>query len=635
MSLLTLQNIGKEYQNKVVLENVSLMVERGECVSLVGANGSGKSTLLKIAMGIESPDIGQHYFSSGIKVGYLSQNIDEQDSGKNALHHEALFQLETQINQILESFKKDQSQEEYDKAMRRYERLFEQFEAMDGYNIQSKIKKILLGLGLREGALELPVERLSGGEKMRVAMARILLNEPDLLILDEPTNHLDIKAIEWLEDFIKKFSGGVLIVSHDRYFLDRVTTRIAELDHGHLTVKKCNYTSFIEQKSRIKSFYLKEHSNLRKQIRDGEEKVRKLRHYKKIKQSKSSEKEVEKLKVRSQKLLHEMRKSENLANKAKPQLNFKPAGHMSKDIVIVKNLKKSYDDYLVLDDISFEIHGGERIGLIGPNGCGKTTLLNIVLGNDQQFSGDVNFGKWVNYAYLGQDLFFEDESLTIYQEFANHFSSLEEKEVLKHLARFNFYGEEVHKPIDVLSGGEKARVELAKIMLRNPHCLILDEPTNHLDLESREAIEAAILGFKGTVIAVSHDRFYLNQCVTRILELSGGSMTSFNGNYDQYCRELSQPVAKKNQSKSKKIDSKAQLDSDVMAKKAADEQGKKADEDKRKRLELEHEITRLEGKLSGLDQSEIDGDELAYYESYGKLVERIEALYEVYYSLNA
>lgn len=629
MGLLTLQNIGKEYQNKIVLDEVSLMVERGECVSLVGPNGSGKSTLLKIAMGIETPDFGQHYFSSGIKVGYLSQNIDEQENGRNALHHEALFQLETQLSEVfkrLESEKISRDKKAYEACMRRYEKLYEKFEAMDGYNLQSKIKKILMGLGLREGALELPIERLSGGEKMRVALARILLDEPDLLILDEPTNHLDIKAIEWLEEFIKKFSGGVLIVSHDRYFLDRVTTRIAELNHGHLTVKRCNYTSYIEQKTRITSFYLKENSNLKKQIREGEEKVQKLRKYKKIKQSKSSEKEVEKLKTRSQKLMMEMKKSENLAQKSKPKLSFKPAGHMSKDIVLVEHLTKSFSDYCVLKAISFAIHGGERIGLIGPNGCGKTTLLNIILGKDTDFKGHVNFGKWVNYAYLGQEITFEDESRSIFEEFETHFAKLEEKEIKKHLALFNFYGDEVYKTIEVLSGGEKARVELAKIMLNQPHCLILDEPTNHLDLESREAIENAILNFKGTVIAVSHDRFYLNQCVTRILELKEGKMLSFNGNYDQYCRSNATDLNLKA--------SKSVVKNNTSIKSQPDEAKIQKVLEQQEKERIENEILNLEARIANLDDSENNATDIEFYQIYGNLVADLETLYQSYYKLN-
>ncbi len=623
MGLLTLQNIHKEFQNKVVLDEVSLMVERGECVSLVGANGSGKSTLLKIAMGIETADLGNHYFSSGIKVGYLSQNISEQDSGKNALHHEELFQLETEIDRVLQALAEidpEVETETYQNLMRRYEKLYTAFETIDGYTLQSKIKKILLGLGLREGALELPLERLSGGEKMRVALARILLEDPDLLILDEPTNHLDIKAIEWLEDFIKKFSGGVLIVSHDRFFLDRVTTRIAELDHGHLSIKNCNYSAYIEQKKRIKAFYLKEQTNLRKQIRDGEAKVQKLRHYKKIKQSKSSEREVEKLKEQSKKLLIEMRRTENLKKQSGPKFELKPAGHLSKDIVMAEGLTKRYGSLTVFENLTFAIHGGERIGLIGPNGCGKTTLLNIMLGKDLNYTGDVNFGKWVHYAYLGQEIEFEDYDRTAFQEIEAQNPKMEPSEIKQLLARFNFYGDEVEKPIGILSGGECARLELAKIMLQNPHCLILDEPTNHLDLESREAIENAIIGFKGTVIAVSHDRFYLNQCVSRIISLENGRLVSVNGNYDAYCNVVS--------ANSPQLEKREKSGVNKMPSNSKEDEAKETAL-KKKLSEIEGSIRETEAKIHELG-TVTDEMDLEYYQAYGDLVMKLDELYNDY-----
>lgn len=535
MSLIAVNSIRKEYRNKVVLADINLQVEKGERVALIGPNGSGKTTLLKIMMSQVQQDNGDIFVAKRIKIGYLSQYLEDLEvADVTALHLEEIAFLESKLKSLEETMSKlDYEKDDYEPIMKQYEKTTVAFEQLDGYTKQSMIKKTLLGLGLKETSLSLPLNKLSGGEKMRVALARILINDPDLLILDEPTNHLDIKAIEWLENYLKKFKGGVLLVSHDRFFLDRITTRIAELQGGHLTTKKCNYSSYLKQKSQLRAFYLKEQKNIQRRIRSEKEMITKLRKYKKIKQSQSREKLLKRYEEKAKEMMMHLKSTENLNHISGPSLTFKPIGHLSHEVVTINKLNKHFDDLHLLKDLDLTIYGGERVAIIGPNGCGKTTLINIFLGKDKDYSGDVNFGKWVDYFYLGQEVSFEDESLTIIEHMRANYD-LDEIEIRRHLSKFQFYGDVLNTGIYELSGGEKVRIILAEMMLKNPHCLILDEPTNHLDLESRIAIERAIMAYKGTVIAVSHDRYYLNQCANRIIEIKDGHITDHEGNYNSY-----------------------------------------------------------------------------------------------------
>lgn len=540
MSLLAVHGIRKEYRNKVVLSDVSLQIEHGDRLALIGNNGCGKSTLLKIMMGLEQADLGRVFKSKHVKVGYLSQSLEHYENEEfNALHYKELFDLEEEIKLVEDKLSALTDQDDYQGLMDTYTALIEKFDHMDGYVLQNKIKKILLGLGLRKGALLIALSKLSGGEKMRVALARILLNEPDLLILDEPTNHLDIKAIEWLESYLKKFSGGVLMVSHDRMFLDRVTTRIGELQGGHLTTKKCNYTTYLEQKSQLRAFYLKEQKNLEKQIRDEKLMVEKLRKYKKIKQSQSREKHLVKLQEKAQVMMANLKASENLQNIAGPTLKLNNKFHLSHEVVVVKDLHKSFGDFHILKGLDLTVYGGDKLAIVGPNGSGKTTLLNILLGKDKDYKGHVKLGGWVKYAYLGQEVDFEDETLSMENYICDRLK-IDEVQARRVLAGFQFYGDVTQSKLSNLSGGERVRMVLACIMYEAPHCLILDEPTNHLDLESRIAIESAIKTYRGTVIAISHDRYFLEHCVEKIVELNQGRLVD----YKSYVEEVPKKIKK-------------------------------------------------------------------------------------------
>ena len=531
MSLVAVSNIRKEYRNKVVLADVSLQISRGERVALVGPNGAGKTTLLKIMMGQVKEDSGDVFLSKNVKVGYLSQYLTDLDeSNDSALHLDALKNIEDEKRSLEEAMAT--MPDHMDLLLKKYEKVVEKFEQMDGYTLQSMIKKTLLGLGLSENELNKPLKFLSGGEKMRVALARILLESPELLILDEPTNHLDLHAIEWLEGFLNKFSGGVLIVSHDRYFLDAVTTRIAELRGGHLTTKKCNYSTFLDQKRQMKNFYLKAYRNIQKQIRHEKEMVVKLRKYKKIKQSQSRQKSLEKFEEKAKALLLDLKTTENLEKASGPQLDFKPIGHLSHEVMHCENLSKSFSNQRLFHGVDLTIYGGQKLALIGPNGCGKTTFINMMLGLDKDHEGTMKFGKWVDYAYLGQEVSFEDDNLSLLESLIKE--GLEESEAKKSLSKLQFYGDVLNTRVADLSGGEKVRLILAIILNKAPQCLILDEPTNHLDLESRWAIEKALRDYKGTVIAVSHDRYFLNACVDKLLIVENHRITEFEGSYDAY-----------------------------------------------------------------------------------------------------
>lgn len=541
MSLLVLNNISKEYRNRTVLNGASLRIERGERVALVGPNGAGKTTLLRIAAGAETCDLGSASIARGAKMGYLTQDLSEMDTGggifnKNALYHEEVSRLELKLHSLeskMEDMSLQQDQRQYDAVMAEYSRLLNRYEGMDGYTIEARIKSMLLGLGLKQEALTLPLERLSGGEKMRVALARILLEDPDLLVLDEPTNHLDIDGIEWLEGFLKRFTGGVLVISHDRYFLDQVATRVAELDNGTITERSGSYTTFMEQKERMREFARKEQFRLRQEIRHESEVALQLKGSRKISAWKSRLKTVERLQSELDVSLKAAKDQLHLYRTQAPRVAFAKAAHMSSDIAMADGLAKYYGSCPLFSDVCFHIKGGEKVGIIGPNGCGKTTLINILLGRDKDFRGSARLGEWVRYGYLDQEVEFENEDCTVLEELMKVREMMPD-EARDYLARFQFYGDEADKRIAVLSGGERVRLYLGCMMLESPDCLIMDEPTNHLDVPARDALEAALTEFNGTVIAISHDRYFLNRCVGKILEFSGGTMYSFEGNYDSY-----------------------------------------------------------------------------------------------------
>jgi ATP-binding cassette subfamily F protein 3 len=631
MSLLILENIVKEYGNQLVLDGVSLRVERGERLALVGPNGAGKTTLLKIAMGLEDCDRGKVIIARNIKIGHISQDLQEVKSPEagehTALHYEKVYKMERQLRVLEEEISRGAGKlapEAQKRLMDQYARLLVKFEAMDGYTVETKIKKILLGLGLRQESLDTPVSKLSGGEKMRVSVARVLLEEPDLLILDEPTNHLDIYATEWFERFLKKFKGGILFVSHDRYFLDRVATRVAELEQGSIYVKSGNYSRFVAHKQQMREYVLSEEKRLRWSIRNASEVVQGLKSRRNKKAADSRQKQVDKLNEELKGTLSEIKKYQHLYRDTGPRIKFKKEGHISRNIAWAENLRKSFGDLILFEGAAFQIYGGERVGIIGPNGCGKTTLINMLLGHDQDFTGELKLGSWVNYSYMGQEVLFENDSLTVLQLIMSK-KQMQEGEAREYLARFEFYGDEINKTIQVLSGGERVRLYLACVMLEDADCLILDEPTNHLDMAARDAFEKALQEFRGTIIAVTHDRYFLSSCVNKILEIENRQINTYTGNYDLY-RDFKfgkEEEGEEEAPQSKKADyeaEKARRNEEAKAR-AREQQLEK------ERKEIEARIMSLEAKVKEMEESFGEDTPREAYAEYGNLLAEIEDLY--------
>lgn len=629
MSLLVLDNIVKEYRNQCVLNGVSLRVERGERVALVGPNGAGKTTLLNIAMGLEHSDRGSAVIARNIKVGHLSQDLKDiagENKAETALHYEKVYNLERKIRALEERMdgqSKAANSVLYKNLLDEYAKLITRYEAMDGYNAEARIKKILLGLGLRQESLATPVNRMSGGERMRVAIARILLEEPDLLILDEPTNHLDIQSTEWFESFLKSFKGGILFVSHDRYFLDRVATRVAELEKGSISVRSGNYSNYLEHKKQLSEFVTNEQRRLRWTIRNTSEIMQGLKSRGKSKASRSREKELQRLNKELSANLGTVKKQEHLHRAGGPKIKFKKIRHVSKEIAWADNLKKSFGDVTLFSGAGFHIKGGDRIGIIGPNGCGKTTLINMLLGNDEHYEGFLRLGEWVKYSYMGQEVLFENERLTMLELITSK-SALQDKEALDYLARFQFYGDEAGKTIQVLSGGERVRLYLACVMLEDADCLILDEPTNHLDMPAKDAVEAALKEFKGTIIAVTHDRYYLTHCAGKIFEIENGRINTYEGNYDFY-KKVKFGIDE--ESTEKKNAKPVAPGKNTINKKPSIAKAAKAENPEKRRQEIEAQIILLEDKIKEMESLFDTSTPREKYQEYSELLNEVDRLY--------
>ena len=535
--ILACHHISKSFGTDVILDDISFHIEEYEKAAIIGINGAGKSTLLKIIMNELAPDSGEVILAKGKTIGYLAQH-HSRDS-KRTIYEELLdvkkevILLEERMAET-EHAMKDAKGEELDQLLKSYARMRQSFEDQNGYAYRSEVVGVLKGLGFTEEDFNKEVHLLSGGQKTRVSLGRLLLAKPDILLLDEPTNHLDMNSTAWLETFLMNYKGAVIIVAHDRYFLDKVVTKIIEIDHHQGLVFKGNYTDYAAKKAQLRDMQRKAWLNQQQEIAHQEAVITKLRSFnreKSIKRAESREKMLDKME-RVDKPLEE---SDGM------RIMLEPDTLSGNDVLFIENLTKSYDGEYLFQNVSMDIKRGERVALIGDNGTGKTTILKIINQLVPADRCDLRLGAKVHIGYYDQEHQVLHDDKSIFDEISDAYPNLNNTRIRNVLAAFLFTGDDVFKLIKELSGGERGRVSLAKLMLSHANFLILDEPTNHLDIQSREILEEALQNYTGTVLYVSHDRYFINQTATRILNLTEGGLNSYPGNYDDYIEKKDSP----------------------------------------------------------------------------------------------
>lgn len=590
--ILSCNNISKSFGTDVIIKSCSFNIEDHEKAAIVGINGAGKSTLLKIITGIEPADTGLVTLAKDKTLGYLAQ---QQNLGSdNTIYDELLSvkQYVLDMEKELRSIEKRMNTadgDELENLMKKYSDLNHRFEMENGYAYKSEITGVLKGLGFSEEDFTLNVNTLSGGQKTRVALGRLLLAKPDIILLDEPTNHLDMESIRWLENYLLNYNGAVLIVAHDRYFLDKIVSKIIELDNGVATVFSGNYTDYAAKKAILRNMKLKEYLNQQREIKHQEDVITKLKQFnreKSIKRAESREKMLDKIEI--------VDKPQELNDKM--NIKLEPNVVSGNDVLTISGLSKSFDDVTLFDNIDIEIKRGERVALIGNNGTGKTTILKLINGIIEPDSGSIYLGAKVNIGYYDQEHHVLDPDKTIFDEIRDAYPDLNNTQIRNTLAAFLFTNEDVFKYIRDLSGGEKGRVSLAKLMLSNANFLILDEPTNHLDIVSKEILENALNNYTGTVLFVSHDRYFINAAATRIIELSNKTVVNYIGNYDYY-------LEKRDILSAKPVNTVSSADIEH-AKKAADSKAS-WQEEKVKQAQLKkikNELKRTEERIANIEE---------------------------------
>ncbi len=534
MPVLSVDSISVSYETRRVLDEISFSVNQGDKIAFIGGNGAGKSTLFKVVKGIVRPDSGRVILHGNTTVGFLSQNMDEQDLSSATLKPRDMTDTEIRLKQIEAELATDHSKEKLDE----YAAVTSKFEAMGGYDYEFRIKEALAGLGLKDISDRTDLMTLSGGEKMRVCLARLIVERPDILMLDEPTNHLDADAIEFLEDYLGSYGGSVFVITHDRHFIDSFANRVIELDGGHITEYRGNYDSYKAQKEEFLKTQKRVVENLEKELEHQLVVKQTMLSHRNISGYHQREKMVDKLAAVLEKERARLPSGENkMSFSVVPE---EREGASDKIVIQVKGVSKKFDDGpMVFEDISFELKAGQKLFLAGPNGCGKSTLLSMLRGRIAGFDGSVFISASSTVGFMEQFVPFEDETATCYEELIRR-SDLTVTEARSLLARFGFRGDDVFKTINVLSGGERSRLYLCLILEENPDILFLDEPTNHLDIESREILEDALALYSGAIICVSHDRFFIEKCADKVLGFHEGTAKLYD-TYEYYRKAVRKP----------------------------------------------------------------------------------------------
>ena len=638
--ILSCNHIDKAFGAKQILKDVSFHVEEREKTAIVGINGAGKSTLLKIIMDQLPADSGEVTISRGATIGYLAQH--EAVSGEHTIYEELLevkkdiIEMEEKIRS-LELDMKHQQGEELTATLDLYHRLSTEFENRNGYAYKSELIGVLKGLGFEESDFDKSVATLSGGQKTRVALGKLLLSKPDIILLDEPTNHLDMNSIAWLETYLLNYQGSVIIVAHDRYFLNKVVTKVVELDNGHATVFLGNYSDYAAKKAMLRDAQLKAWMNQQQEIKHQEQVIAKLKSFnreKSIKRAESREKMLDKI--------DRLEKPTELHSEIHLQLH--PRVESGEDVLKVEHLSKAFGSQQLFSDLNFSIKRGEKVAIIGNNGTGKTTILKIINSVIEADAGSFTLGSKVHIGYYDQEHHVLHMEKTLFEEIADDYPTLTNTEIRNTLAAFLFTGDDVFKQIKDLSGGERGRVSLAKLMLSEANFLILDEPTNHLDIVSKEILEHALNQYTGTVLYVSHDRYFINQTASRILDLTGNTLVNYIGNYDYYLEkreELTRIYAP-----DASVSSVEQSSASTTSSGGKDEWQKRKEEQARER-KRQNDLKKTEDQIQKLEarNQEID-DQMcleSVYTDVAKCMElnkektenanKLEALYEVWESL--
>ncbi|MBC8589135.1 ribosomal protection-like ABC-F family protein [Paratissierella segnis] len=611
MPILSCSNLMKSYVVDTIFENISFNVEEGDKIGVIGLNGAGKTTLFNILSGELNKDSGEIYVQRDLKIGYLKQHVNI--TSDNTVFQECLevFQYLIDMEENLRVLEQKISIEGnkgdsniLNSLMDEYGSLSEEFSNLNGYGYKSEIKGILKGVGFSDDDMDKDVNILSGGQKSRLSLAKLLLTKPNLLLLDEPTNHLDIDAISWLERFLKEYRGATLIISHDRYFLDNIVNRIFHLENKNLTIYNTNYTKFMTQRKRDLDLLKKKYEDQQKEIKRQEEIITRFMNYggsRYIKQAQSRQKLLDKMKVINKQITSK-----------KTRIRFEPKIKSGRDVLRVEEIKKSFGNFELLNDINFNIYRGERVGLIGPNGIGKTTLFKIILGTLSRDNGNIVIGHHVVPGYFDQEMTKLNFDKTIIDEIWDENPSLDYFDIRTILSQFLFIGDDIFKEINDLSGGEKARVALIKLILSQANFLLMDEPTNHLDIDSKEVLEDALLDYEGTLFVISHDRYFLNRVTNKILELTEEGINEFLGNYDYYLEKKNETFYEEDEENNK---TKTQIKLERKKEKEiiAEERNRK-----KKISELEGKIAESEKELKNID-NELCKPEI--YEDHEKIVE--------------
>lgn len=628
MSVLSCKALEKTYIIDTILEDISFNLEYGDRVGLIGLNGSGKTTLFNILSGEIEKDKGHIFIQKDVKIGYLKQHV-KIDSEKSIFEDclevfKDLIEMEKNLRILEEKIalnSEDEDSSILEKNMESYGNLSEKFIALNGYGYKSDIRGVLIGLGFTEEDFDKAVNLLSGGQKSRLSLAKLLLENPDVLLLDEPTNHLDIEAINWLEKFLKDYKGATLIISHDRFFLDNVVNRIFLLENKTITIYNSNYTRFMDRRKKDLEILKSQYENQQRELKRQEEIVGRFMNYggaRYIKQAQSR-----------QKLIDKIKHLDKPVEETKTRIKFEPKVKSGRDVLLIEGLEKSFDDFKLLEDIDLQVYRGERVGLIGANGVGKTTLFKMILGEVEKDAGQIKVGHKVNFGYFDQEMEKLHSQKTIIDEVWDRNPKLDYYDIRKILSQFLFVGDDIFKEVNDLSGGEKARLSLLDLMLSNANFLLMDEPTNHLDIDSKEILEDALLDYSGSLFVISHDRYFLNRVCDKILELTADGVNEYLGNYNYY-------LEKKNESTNSEEEKEEKTKTQIKLDRKREKQIQLEEKLKKEEVtSIEKLIAQEESLLEKIDEKLCDKE---VYEDLDRIVElskdreniagRLENLYE-------